>query len=136
MPCGEPEWWVSANYSPEQFKGWGEDWIVPKEIKTQTFGGGMEPITSKNFQTFGPDITITPMPGCKVSVYIDNSIVYEYAVNDPMSGREHAAAIIATGYRHTCPNGDLEWFPPHRIIKVKVSGGGESTKYKDNMRAT
>jgi hypothetical protein len=73
----------------------------------------------------------------KVSVYVDTGNVYEYEVSDPMKGREHAAAIVATGYRHT-PEGsnDLEWFPPHRIDKVKVAGGGESTGYKDKARAT
>lgn len=72
----------------------------------------------------------------KVEVYIDNSLVYDYEVVDPLKGREHAAAIIATGYRHTDKNGDLEWFSPHRIVKVKVKGGGESTQYVDNVRAT
>ena len=72
-----------------------------------------------------------------VSVYLTNSLVFEYEVADPAKGREHAAAIIESGYRHT-PKGsdDLEWFPPHSIVKVKVSGGGESTAYKDEWRTT
>ena len=73
----------------------------------------------------------------KVQVYVDNGVVYEYEVSDPNKGREHAAAIIKTGYRHTAhDNNDLEWFPPHRIDKVKVTGAGESAQYKDTARAT
>lgn len=72
----------------------------------------------------------------KISVYLDSGVVCEYEVADPIKGREHAAAIIKTGYRSTSENGDLEWFPPHRIEKVKVVGGGESTNYTDTKRAT
>jgi hypothetical protein len=72
-----------------------------------------------------------------VAVYIDAGIVFEYEVSDAMKGREHAAAIVRAGYRHT-PKGsnDLEWFPPHRIEKVKVIGGAESTAYRDSVRST
>ena len=75
--------------------------------------------------------------GCYVAVYLDCGVVHEYDVPDPMKGREHADAIIKTGYRHT-PEGsnDLEWYPPHRIEKVKVTGGGESSQYRDRTRAT
>lgn len=73
----------------------------------------------------------------KVSIYLDSSVVYEYEVADAMKGREHAAAIIATGYRHTpTDTKDLEWFPPHRVLKVKVEGAGESSSYRDESRAT
>jgi len=74
---------------------------------------------------------------CYVAVYLDSGIVFEYEVRDPMKGREHAAAIIKSGYRHTPQDSDdLDWFPPHRIDKVKVVGGAESTKYRDTTRAT
>ena len=72
----------------------------------------------------------------KVSVYLDNGLVFEYEVADENKGREHAYAIIATGYRHTDGNGDLEWFPPHRISKIKVESGAESSRYLDKTRAT
>jgi hypothetical protein len=71
----------------------------------------------------------------KVSVYLDDGRVFDYEVSDPMKGREHASAIIKTGYRHTDGN-DLEWYPPHRIEKVKVGGACESTRYRDKPRAT
>ena len=73
----------------------------------------------------------------RVEIYMDCGIVHEYHVSDPMRGREHAAAIIKSGYRHT-PEGssDLIWYPPHRIDKVKVIGGAESTQYRDKTRAT
>ncbi len=73
----------------------------------------------------------------KVTVYLNTSVKFSYEVSDPIKGREHAAEIIATGYRHTAKGSeDLEWFPPHRISKVKVEGGGESTDYRDTASAT
>jgi len=73
----------------------------------------------------------------KVSVYLDDGRVFEYEVSNQGRGREHASAIIKTGYRST-PKGstDLEWYPPHRIFKVKVEGGGGVTRYRDTVRAT
>lgn len=71
----------------------------------------------------------------QVSVYLDDGRVFDYEVADPMNGREHASAIIKAGYRHS-QGIDLEWYPPHRILKVKVIGGSESSKYKDTVRAT
>ncbi len=72
----------------------------------------------------------------KISVYLDTGVVCEYEVADAIKGREHAAKIISSGYRSTTENGDLEWFPPHRIDKIKVVGGAESTNYVDAKRAT
>ncbi len=71
-----------------------------------------------------------------LEVYMASGVVYSYKVATNDKGREHAHHIITTGYRHT-PIGsdDLEWHPPHAILKVKVLGAGESN-YKDNVRAT
>ena len=71
----------------------------------------------------------------KVSVYLDDGRVFDYDVANAMKGREHAHAIITTGYRHT-EDKDLEWYPPCRILKVKVEGGRESSQYVDTTRAT
>lgn len=71
----------------------------------------------------------------KISVYMDDGRVFEYSVANPDKGREHAAAIIATGYRHT-DGDDLEWYPPHKVVKVKVVGACESSRYRDSVRAT
>lgn len=71
----------------------------------------------------------------KISVYTDDGRVFEYETADPMKAREHAAKIVATGYRHS-EGDDLEWYPPHRIDKVKVAGACEGTKYRDTTRAT
>lgn len=72
----------------------------------------------------------------KISVYMDFGSVYTYYVH-PDKAREHASAIVQTGYRHT-PKGsdDLEWFPPYRILKVAVENGGKDTNYKGDVRAT
>ena len=70
-----------------------------------------------------------------IQIYLDDGRVFEYEVKDAIKGREHAAAIVASGYRAS-DGDDLEWYPSHRIIKVRVQGGAESSKYKDSVRAT
>ncbi len=73
----------------------------------------------------------------KVSVYLNNGLVFDYDVNDPMKGRDQMEAIIKSGYRSTPKDSDdLTWWPPHKIEKVVVEGAGESTTYKDKARAT
>lgn len=76
-----------------------------------------------------------PSGDIKISAYLDNGLVYSYFVTTPESAREHAAAIVATGYRH-CVEGELTHFPPHRIIKVKAKGSGISTTYPDEVSGT
>jgi len=71
-----------------------------------------------------------------VRVYVDNGVVYEYDVTSPEKGREHAAAIIATGYRHNDGKGEFEHYPPHRIDKVKIVGGPVPTLYPDRQTGT
>mgnify|MGYP001565592096 CR=1 FL=1 len=75
------------------------------------------------------------MSKTKISVYLDTGVVFDYHVANPMKGREHAAAIIQTGYRSS-QGTDLEWYPPHRVLKVKVENAVESSQYQDTARAT
>lgn len=72
-----------------------------------------------------------------IAIYMDDGRVFEYDVASPSKGREHASKIVLTGYRHT-PEGsdDCEWYPPHRIDKVKIEGAAESTAYRDRVRPT
>lgn len=75
----------------------------------------------------------------KISVYIDNGNVFEYEVETERAAREHADAIIKTGYRSVTEDEPdvLTWYPPHRILKVKVALGAPSTTaYFDKARAT
>jgi len=72
----------------------------------------------------------------KLLIYIDNGLVYSYEVTDQAKAREHAAAIIKTGYRHNDGKGDFVHYPPHRIDKVKVTGGAIETMYPDNVCGT
>lgn len=73
----------------------------------------------------------------KIQVYLDNGLVFVYNVDSLASAREHADAIIRTGYR-SCDNdqGVLVHYPPHRIMKVKCSGKGMHTKYPDRIEGT
>jgi hypothetical protein len=75
----------------------------------------------------------------KVQVYIDTGNVFEYEVTDEAKAREHAAAIIATGYRSVSMENEklLTWFPPHRILKVVAHLEEVSTtKYFDKVLST
>jgi hypothetical protein len=71
----------------------------------------------------------------KVEVYIDNGLVFSYSVANAEKAREHSHAIVMTGYRHATED-CFEHFGPHRILKVKVTGGKVDTKYPDEVRGT
>lgn len=72
----------------------------------------------------------------KIRVYIDNGNVFEYIVATPEKAREHAAAIVASGYRSTNNQaGETTYWPPHRISKV-VCTGGMKTQYPDTILGT
>lgn len=70
----------------------------------------------------------------KLQVYLDDGRVFNYSVDNDGKAREHAHAIAMTGYRHTSGN-DLEHYPPHRVLKVKILGK-ISTKYRDMVTGT
>ena len=75
----------------------------------------------------------------KISVYLDTGNVLEYEVASEASAREHADAIIKTGYRSAqeAEPHILTWWPPHRISKVKIDLDAPSeTAYFDKARAT
>ncbi len=69
----------------------------------------------------------------KIEVYLDDGRVFSYDVANELKVREHASAIVATGYRH-CDSEVFEHYPPHRILKVKSTG--ISTKYPDSGTGT
>jgi hypothetical protein len=74
-------------------------------------------------------------PKIKIATYLDDGRVFEYEVSSPDKAREHAAAIVLSGYRHTV-DGEMEHYPPHRILKVKAAGEGITTMYPDTVRGT
>ena len=74
-----------------------------------------------------------------IKVYDTYGRVFSYNVSAPTEDevcakvREHAGAIVATGYRHN--NGDVfEWLPPHSIVKVQSKD--IPTKYIDTVSGT
>lgn len=77
-------------------------------------------------------------PRIKISVYLDDGVVFDYDVTNATSAREHVSAIIKTGYRHSDSStpDELTHFPPHRILKVKMRGPGITTMYYDRPRGT
>ncbi len=58
-----------------------------------------------------------------VNVYMDDGRVYQYEVSSQSKAREHCQAIAMSGYRHIEPDGTFEHYGPHRITKIKVTGG-------------
>jgi len=77
-----------------------------------------------------------------ISVYLDNGVVFYYDVKGPDKASEHSAAIVKDGYRHN-PSGSregeeplFEHYGPHRILKVKVTGGLVPTNYHDKTKGT
>lgn len=79
----------------------------------------------------------------KLQVYLDTGNVHEYEVADEAKAREHAAAVIATGYRSVSIEDArsrtpvLTWYPPHRIVKVVARlDAPSSTKYFDTVLST
>ncbi len=69
-----------------------------------------------------------------VKVYLKSGVVFEYEINDPNKGREHAHKIMTEGYRHN--DGKVfEWFGPHHIDKIKIEPAPE-THYPDKMSGT
>lgn len=70
-----------------------------------------------------------------INVYLDDGRVFAYDVTTADKAREHASAIVSGGYRHN--DGEtFEHYPPHRISKVKVSGGPVPTQYLDRVTGT
>jgi hypothetical protein len=70
-----------------------------------------------------------------IKVYVDNGVVFEYDVKTPEKVREHADAIVKTGYRHNNNLDTFEHYPPHRILKVKCDGL-IPTSYPDRVSGT
>ena len=72
----------------------------------------------------------------KIEIYLDDGRVFSYSVPSESKVREHAGAILKTGYRHS-PEGEeyWEWYPPHRILKIKCNRAMQ-TDYTDSVRGT
>lgn len=70
----------------------------------------------------------------EVCVYMKHGY-YTYSVKTPEQALSHAAAILDSGYRHAT-DGQVEWYPPHMIYKVKVKGEGLDTEYPDKFCRT
>jgi hypothetical protein len=70
-----------------------------------------------------------------VMVYLDDGRVFEYDVENAAKGREHAGAILRGGYRHNSGANYCEYYPTHRISKVKIAGDVD-TLHPDRVRGT
>jgi len=78
----------------------------------------------------------------RVETYLDDGRVFYYTLRSIVryresllaKAREHAAAIVKGGYRHNDGN-EFEHYPPHRILKVKLTPA-PSTSYPDRVRGT
>jgi len=70
----------------------------------------------------------------KVIVYLKSSQVFEYEIDNPQKGREHAYQIFQTGYRHN-DGKEFVWFGPHWIDKIKIVPAPD-TNYPDREKGT
>ena len=69
-----------------------------------------------------------------LKIYLDDGRVFSYNVDHHGKVREHADAIVKTGYRHN--DGCIfEHYPPHRILKVKCDET-IPTSYEDKTSGT
>ena len=88
--------------------------------------------------TSAGDTAIVPQKWV-ISVYLDNGVVFDYEVGSMDQAREHASAIVTTGYRsvrETAPY-TLTHYPPHRIVKVKIAAPTPiQTAHFDRVRGT
>lgn len=81
------------------------------------------------------------MKKATIQVYLDNGLVYSYDIVESSAeqlaakAREHAGAIIATGYR-SCGPTTFTHYPPHRILKVKIGDSVVTTDYPDRVSGT
>jgi len=77
-----------------------------------------------------------------VNIYLRNAggAKFSYEIEAPtketltVKAREHLGQIAMGGYRH-CDGTVLEWFPPHWIDKVKITGE-ILTSYPDSCSGT
>ena len=78
-----------------------------------------------------------------INVYMEDGRVFYYDITSDTSSedqiaakaREHAHEIVTKGYRHNNGN-EVEVYGPHKIAKVKITGGPVPTSYPDNVRGT
>lgn len=90
----------------------------------------------QNATSGGGNIEIVPRPIYNIDIYMDDGRVFSYNVESADKVREHAAAIISAGYRHSEEQtGIWEWYPPHRILKIK-SKNIPTNYYTSNVRGT
>ena len=70
----------------------------------------------------------------KIVTCLECGNVYSYLVDTEEQAREHAHLITNTGYR-SFKEGQLTFYPVHRIMKVKCIGDLNS-KYPDDVEGT
>jgi isopropylmalate/homocitrate/citramalate synthase len=79
---------------------------------------------------------MTPNDKIKISVYLDDTRIYTYEASAPTSSeraakaRDHIHAMGRNGLTIGPRDGALEYYPPHRISKIKVSGDFKESNYQ------
>jgi len=70
----------------------------------------------------------------RIKVYLKSGQVFEYYIDNPNKGREHAYKIWQEGFRH-CDGKELVWYGPHWIDKIKIIPAPQ-TNYPSKMGGT
>lgn len=82
------------------------------------------------------------MKTAKITIYLKGGIKHSYEFSAPTDAllgakaREHTVAIAEGGFRANSGNGDFEWFAPHWIDKIKVTGCNVSSVYATEPTGT
>jgi predicted SnoaL-like aldol condensation-catalyzing enzyme len=114
--------------------GYVSDWFSEREI--EHIAGGKENLVHPlaDILEEKTKLPLGVVNKFTIQVYLDDGRIFEYEVDSPDKAREHASAIINTGYRHN--DGVIfEHYPPHRINKIKCPQI-IPTKYPDRVSGT
>jgi len=82
------------------------------------------------------------MKEATITIYLKGGTVHSYKISadtDNWLGakaREHCHAIMSGGFRANSGCGQFEWFGPHWIDKLKVTGCYVPTTYSTNPTGT
>lgn len=73
----------------------------------------------------------------KISIFTKGSPgFFRYEVGTKEQAMDHFAAITSTGYRRVNDRGQMEWYSPHLLLRIKIDGEGLETEYPDEFLRT
>lgn len=71
----------------------------------------------------------------RLMIYFHDGRVFEYNVDSAVRARAHMDKIWKYGFRSTA-DGDLTWYGPHYIDRIRYVGSDAASNYPDTVRGT